>query len=390
MINFSEKIENVKPSATLAITSKAKAMKAKGEDVVIFAAGEPDFDTPEVIKEAAIKAIKDGFTKYTPASGVLSLKEAIVSKLLKDNELDYSTDQIVVSNGAKHSIYNVLQVLLNPLDEVLLISPYWLSYPEMVCLSGAVPKVIKTDIKNDFKLDISDLKSAITNKTRVLIINSPSNPAGIVYEKEELEKIVDICVSNNILIISDEIYEKIIFDGKKHVSIASISKEAYDSTILINGVSKSYSMTGWRIGYMAANEQIIKKVSTLQSHSTSNPCAISQMASCCALSCNSLDDILEKNRQKFQNRRDLLIDMLKTETRIKPIVPKGAFYLFCDISSFGFDSFSFAEKLLVDKKIAVIPGGPFGEDGFIRISFAVDSNTIEKGINRLKDWVRNI
>ncbi|MBD3426009.1 MAG: aminotransferase class I/II-fold pyridoxal phosphate-dependent enzyme [Candidatus Omnitrophica bacterium] len=383
---FSEKVSKVQPSATLSITSKAKAMKAEGEDVIILAAGEPDFDTPDIIKKAAIEAIKQGRTKYTPASGTKSLKEAICRKLNKDNGLKYESGQIVVSNGAKHSLYNALQVLCNPNDEVLIISPYWVSYPEMVKLAGAVPVTVKTRQKNGFKVSADDIAEAVTEKTKALIINSPSNPAGVVYDRDEIEKIADVCVSNDLAIISDEIYEKIIFDGKTHFSIASLSEQVKDRTVLVNGVSKSCSMTGWRIGYMAASKDLVNMVSTLQSHATSNPCSISQAAAECALT-EDLDSEMEKNRQTFQDRRDVLVKRLTENPRLKPFVPEGAFYLFCDVSECGLDSLEFAKRLLKEKKVAVIPGGPFGEDGSIRISFATDMDTINKGVDRISEWV---
>lgn len=385
-MKISEKIISVKPSATLAITAKAKSMLKAGEDVIVLAAGEPDHDTPEVIKKAAVKAINDGFTKYTPAAGMPALKEAISAKLKADNGLIYGTDEIVVSNGAKHSLYNILQVICSPGDEVLMIHPFWVSYPEMVKLAGATPKIIETDISNGFKASPGDISEAITDKTRAIIINSPSNPAGVVYNEDELKEISEVCVSNGITIISDEIYEKIIFDGKKHFSIAAVSDEAKASTIVVNGVSKSHSMTGWRIGYMAGDKKIISMVSTLQSHSTSNPCSISQAAALCALTTDLTSDF-DRNRDEFQRRRDLLVDQFSGEKKIRALMPEGAFYLFCDISGCGMDSLTFAKQLLEDKKVAVIPGLPFGDDKYIRISFAADMATINMGIERIKEWI---
>jgi len=383
---LSDKIKSITPSATLSITSLAKQMKKDGEDVVILAAGEPDFDTPDIIKQAAIKAINDGFTKYTPASGTLTLKSEICRKLKKDNGLDYEPGQIVVSNGAKHSIYNALQAICNPGDEVLIVPPYWVSYPEMVKLAGAVSVVVEVDEANRFKTEVSALEKAVTNKTKALILNSPSNPAGVIYNKAELLAIAAFCLEKNILVISDEIYEKIIYDGKEHFSIASCSEEMKNSTILVNGMSKSYSMTGWRIGYIAANKEIVSLVSSLQSHATSNPCSISQVAAETALTAD-LDDELKKNSDIFQARRDAILEMFKDEDKISCLVPSGAFYMFCDISKCGMGSLEFAKKLLDEKKVAVIPGGPFGDDRFIRISFATDSDTLEKGINRIKEWI---
>ena len=388
-MGFSERIKTVAPSATLAITSKAKAMRAQGEDVIILAAGEPDFDTPDTVKEAAIKAINDGLTKYTPASGTKSLKETICRKLKEDNGLDYEVSQIVVSNGAKHSIYNALLAICNPKDEVLIISPYWLSYPEMAKLAEAVPVIIKTSVENGFRATPEDIKNAITDKTKAIIINSPSNPAGVVYSIDELKAIAEVCVSAGLTIISDEIYEKLIYDGVKHVSIASVSPEVKKATVVINGVSKSHSMTGWRIGYMAAEKEIIDLVSTLQSQSTSNPSSISQAAAECALTAD-LEEELAGNTAEFEKRRDAFIKLFEGEEKIKPFKPTGAFYLFCDISASGLDSLTFAKRLLDEKKVAVIPGGPFGEDGFIRLSFATDMKTIETGVERIIDWINSI
>jgi len=385
-MEFSERIKKVQPSATLGITSKAKAMLKEGGDVVVLAAGEPDFDTPEVIKEAAIKAVRDGLTKYTPVGGTVLLKEAICRKFSNENNLSYSPDEVMVSDGAKHSLYNIFQVICNPGDEVLMIHPYWLSYPEMVRLAGGEPRFLAPSLEKGFKVRAEDVQAALTNRTKALIINSPSNPAGVVYEKEELAEIAEVCVKNGIMIISDEIYEKIIYDGNEHVSIASLSDKARAAAIVVNGVSKSFAMTGWRIGYMAGNRDIIKQATTLQSHSTSNPSSISQSAAECALTAG-IDDIMESNRRQFQKRRDFLMELLSGEEKITPFRPTGAFYLFCDISQCGMDSVTFSKKLLEEKQVAVIPGAPFGEDGFIRISFATSMDVIEKGINRIKEWI---
>jgi len=373
----------------MGITSKAKKLLSTGEDVVILAAGEPDFDTPEAVKKAGIKAIREGYTKYTSASGTETLKEAICRKLSRDNMLDYDTAEIAVSNGAKHSLYNVLQVICDPGDEVLIIPPYWLSYPEMVKLAGATPKILPLRGDNGFKVTAEDIRGALTGNTRALIINSPSNPAGVVYDEEELSEIAETCLAGGITIISDEIYEKIIFDGKRHFSIAAVSDEARAATVVVNGVSKSHSMTGWRIGYIAAGKKIVSLVSALQSHSTSNPCSVSQAAAECALSAG-LESEIERNREEFQRRRDVLMSRLSGEERLRPFEPSGAFYLFCDISGCGIDSLVFSRRLLDEKKVAVIPGGPFGDDRSIRISFAADMETIEEGIRRIKDWVRSL
>jgi len=388
-MKLAKRIMSIEPSVTLGITSKAKEMVSSGEDVVILAAGEPDFDTPEAVKEAAIKAIREGKTKYTPVVGTQALREAICRKLKNDNGLGYEPSEVVVSNGAKHSLYNILQVICNPGDEVLIISPYWLSYPEMVKLAGGVPKILPMRTENGFKINAGDIKSSLTGKTRALIINSPSNPAGVVYTRDELAMIAGTCVEAGITIISDEIYEKIIFDNEKHFSIAASSPEARSMTVVVNGLSKSHSMTGWRMGYAAGDKEMMKKISILQGQSTSNACSITQAASERALA-GDLEEEIKRNCREFEKRRDVLMGLLAREEKIKPFKPKGAFYLFCDISRCGMDSLTFAKRLLAEKRVAVIPGGPFGADGFIRMSFATKVENLEKGISRIKDWVRSL
>ena len=388
-MELSKKIKSVDPSATLAITSKAKDLVASGEDVIILAAGEPDFDTPEIIKQAAMKAMKEGRTKYTPAAGTLALKQAICCKLSADNGLEYKANEVIISNGAKHSIYNVLQVLCSPGDEVLIIPPFWLSYPEMVKLADARPVILPMRRDNSFKVMPQDIEDAINPKTRALIMNSPSNPAGVVYSEEELKVIAEVCVKKGIIIVSDEIYEKIIFEGNEHFSIARASEEAKAATVVVNGVSKSHSMTGWRIGYAAGKSEIIKLMGTLQSHSTSGPCSISQAAAECAIT-SDLKEVMDQNNKEFQKRRDIFIKGFSGNDRIIPFKTLGAFYLFCDISGCGIDSMTFAKRLLKEKKVAVIPGGPFGDDSSVRLSFATDIETIEKGIERIKEWVTGL
>ena len=389
-IEFSRTISSLKPSATLEITSKAKAMVKAGENVVILAAGEPDFDTPQSIKNAAVKAIERGETKYTPASGTLSLKKAIAEKLKRDNGLDYAPGQIVVSSGAKHSIYNVLRVLCNLGDEVIVVHPYWLSYPAMVRLAGGEPVTINTSADKGFKVSPEDIKKVVTKKTKAIILNSPSNPAGATYNKKELTAIADICFNEGIVIISDEIYEKITFDGEKHFSIAAVSPEVQDITVLINGVSKSYSMTGWRIGYLAASFEMASLVSNFQSQTTSNPCSISQAAAEYALNSLDLEEELRKNCEEYRKRRDVMLDLFSGQKKIMPFKPLGAFYMFCDISATGMGSMEFAGKLLNEKKVAVIPGEPFGDDRYIRLSFATDLGTIKEGVGRIMQWVEGL
>lgn len=385
---LAERLKKINPSATLAITSKAKKLRSAGNDIVNFAAGEPDFDTPDFIKEAAIGAIKSGFTKYTPTTGTAELKKLISAKFKKDNLLEYAPDQIIVSNGAKHSIYNVLMVLVNRSDEVLIPSPYWVSYPQMVNLCEGTARFIKTTAANNFKITVQDLAKHITLKTKVLILNSPSNPAGSVYSRDELMGIAKICVEKNIFVISDEIYEKIIFDGLKHESIASFNKEIYDLTITVNGLSKSHSMTGWRIGYLGAPSDIAAAISNLQDHSTSNPNSIAQKAAEAALS--APDDFSHKLCQEFSKRRDYLAARIRTIKGLDFCLPQGAFYMFCNISETGLDSMTFAKRLLDEEYVSLIPGSAFGLDDYVRISFATSINELQKGMDRIEKWVGKI
>jgi aspartate aminotransferase len=382
---LARRLEKINPSSTLAITSKAKKLKSDGFDVVNLAAGEPDFDTPDFIKNAACEAIKSGFTKYTPTTGIPELKQLICEKFKKDNGLEYTPGQIVVSCGAKHSIFNALFVLVGEGDEVLIPSPYWVSYPEMVKLCGAHPKFIRTILDNDFKLKPKDLEKNITSKTKVLILNSPSNPTGCVYNLDELRAISEICVQKNIFLISDEIYEKFIYDNLRHISIASLNQAIYELTVTINGLSKSYSMTGWRIGYLAAHLSIAEAVSKLQDHTTSNPASISQKAAVAALSAE--DGFSRKVCAEFQNRRDYCVTRLKKMRKINYCFPKGAFYIFCDISQTKMDSVTFSDRLLDESYLSVIPGEGFGMDNYVRISFATSMEQLKKGMDRLEEWL---
>ena len=385
---LAERLKKINSSPTLAITSKAKKLKSEGHDIVNFAAGEPDFDTPDFIKAAAIAAIQSGFTKYTPSTGTAELKKLICQKFKKDNSLEYSPDQIIVSCGAKHSIYNALMVLLNRSDEVLIPLPYWVSYPEMVNLCEATPRFIKTTASNNFKITVKDLSKHITPKTKVLIINSPSNPTGSVYNREELLGIAKICVEKNIFVISDEIYEKIIFDGLKHESIASFNKDIYDLTITVNGLSKSHSMTGWRIGYLGAPADVACAISNLQDHSTSNPNSIAQKAAEAALS--APDDFSHKLCQEFIKRRDYLAARIKGIKGLDFCLPAGAFYMFCNISKTGLDSMTFAKRLLDEEYVSLIPGSPFGLDDYVRISFATSLDQLQKGMDRIQKWIEKL
>ncbi|MFH1397821.1 MAG: pyridoxal phosphate-dependent aminotransferase [Candidatus Omnitrophota bacterium] len=385
---LSERLSKVKPSSTLAITSKAKKLKGEGRDVVTLAAGEPDFDTPEPIKEEAILAIRSGFTKYTPTTGIPELKKLICEKFKKDNLLEYFPNQVVVSCGAKHSIFNSLFVMIDRGDEVLIPSPYWVSYPQMVNLCGGIPRFINTSPVNNFKIKLEDLEKHISSKTKCLILNSPSNPAGCVYTKDELKEIARICVERKIFVISDEIYEKIIFDNLKHTSIASLGKDIYDYTITVNGLSKSYSMTGWRIGYLAGPADIVEAVSRFQDHSTSCPVSISQKAAIAALNMNA--EFSEAMRLEFLKKRDYLSNRLDKIKKIGYCKPTGAFYVFCDISKTGLDSVTFSARLLDEMLVAVIPGDSFGRNDYVRLSFAASLKEIEEGLNRIEKWVNSL
>lgn len=385
---LAQRLKKINPSSTLAITSKAKKLKSEGKDIVNFAAGEPDFDTPDFIKSAAIEAINSGFTKYTPTTGIPELKKLICQKFKKDNSLEYAPDQIIVSNGAKHSIFNALMVLLNRHDEAIIPSPYWVSYPEMVNLCEATVRFIKTGASNNFKISAADLSKHISAKTKVLILNSPSNPCGCVYSRQELEAIAKICVSKNIFVISDEIYEKIIFDGLKHDSIGSINKDIYDLTITVNGLSKSHSMTGWRIGYLGAPSDIANAISNLQDHSTSNANSIAQKAAVAALS--APEDFTHKLCLEFSKRRDYLAKRLEGIKKLSFSLPQGAFYIFCDISKTGLDSLTFAKRLLDEEYVSLIPGCSFGMDDHIRISFATSIDELAKGVDRIEKWVAKL
>ncbi|MBL7155813.1 MAG: pyridoxal phosphate-dependent aminotransferase [Candidatus Omnitrophica bacterium] len=382
---FAKRVAELKPSATLAITSKAKEMKKRGLDVVGFGAGEPDFDTPPNIKEAAIGAIKRGFTKYTPAAGTPELREAVCEKLKKDNALSYIPEQVVISCGAKHALYNVFQVLCEEGDEVIVISPYWVSYPEMIYLSGAKPRFVEAKESDGFVIDPKALEKSITGRTKAIVINSPSNPTGAVFGKGVLGEIAKIAASRNIFVISDEIYEKLIYGGEEHVSIGSLAKDIKDLTITINGVSKTYSMTGWRIGYAAGPLEIMKKISALQSHSTSNPTSISQAASVEAMKGDQA--ALAKMKEEFERRRDYMVERINSLDKISCVNPKGAFYVFCNISKTNADSTSFCGELLEKAHVACVPGAAFGSDKHIRLSFATDMETIKKGLDRIEKYL---
>lgn len=384
-MKLSSRAKNVSPSLTLAITAKAKKMKEAGIDIVGFGSGEPDFDTPDFIKAAAIKAIQQGFTKYTAESGTDELKKAICEKFQRDNGLTYDLSQIVVSCGAKHSLYNIIQAVCEKGDEVIIPSPYWLSYPEMVKLAGAKAVFIETDDSSGFKISMPGLKKAITDRTKVIIINSPSNPTGSIYTEEELKAIGNAAAEKGILIVSDEIYEKIIFDGKAHVSIASLGENIFKNTVVVNGVSKSFAMTGWRIGYLASpDNELVKAVKNIQSHSTSNPASISQMAALEGI--RNSGTVVNEMKDQFEKRRNYIVDRINRIKGLSCQKPEGAFYVFCRIAKKGLSSMEVTDRLLDEAKVAVVPGKVFGSDTHIRLSFATSMENLKKGIDRMEEW----
>ncbi|OPL07477.1 MAG: aspartate aminotransferase [delta proteobacterium ML8_F1] len=389
-----ERISKITPSYTVGITTKVKALKRQGIDVINLGVGEPDFPTPDKVKEAAIKAIHENKTKYDNPAGVLELREAIVKKLKKDNQLDYDADQIVVSSGAKHSITNALMAILNPLDEVIIPIPYWVSYPEMVKLVGGIPVTVETKKENHFKITPEEFSAAITPRTKMIFITNPSNPTGAMYTAEELKALVKVAVEKDIYILADEIYEKINF-GHEFVAIASISKEAYDLTITVNGLSKSASMTGWRIGYTATNRELAKAMTSIQGHLVSHPSTISQWAAVTALE-NSDEETLAMLEVYWQ-RRDRLLELFKEIPEISVIEPQGAFYFFIDISGLKEKfptekslSLKVCDDLLEKHRVAYVPGIAFGNDDFMRMSYATDMATIEAGVKALKDYVDSL
>lgn len=396
-MSISKRVNLISSSPTLAITARAKQMKQEGIDVIGFGAGEPDFDTPAHIKEAAKKAIDSGFTKYTPASGMKELKEAICRKFENDNNLDYSPEEIIVSCGAKHSIFNAILTLCHEDDEVILPSPYWVSYPEMIKVAGAKPVILKATPENNFKITPQQLQEAITSKTKLLILNSPSNPTGMVYPKNELLPISKILTEKGIFCISDEIYEKIIYDGQTHISIASLTPEIKKLTIVVNGVSKSYSMTGWRIGYAAGPKEIIQAMSNLQSHSTSNPTSISQKAALAAL--EGPQEPLCNMVAEFVKRRDYMVERLNSIKEISCLKPRGAFYVFPEVSQIIGrifkgeiikDSVFLAEILLDEANVAAVPGSVFGADEYLRLSYATSMKNISKGLERIEGLINKL
>ncbi|AOY78419.1 pyridoxal phosphate-dependent aminotransferase [Clostridium formicaceticum] len=393
-MKLSEKNLKISPSVTLTIDARSKQMRAEGIDVISFGVGEPDFQTPDNIKRAAIEVIEKGPTGYTAASGLPELKKAICEKLQKDNGLSYHPENIIVSNGGKHALYNIFQAICNPGDEVIIPTPYWVTYPESVKMADATPVYIECTEENEFRLQKSDLLAAITPRTKAIVLNSPSNPTGSVYTKEELEEIAEIVVKHNILVVSDEIYEKLVYDGEKHISIASLNEEIKERTIVLNGMSKAYAMTGWRIGYTASNLEIAKIMGNIQSHATSNPNTIAQYASIEAL--RGEQTTIEEMTKAFDERRKYMIHRINEIKDLSCITPKGAFYVMMNISKWigkeikGYkvnNSIDFAEILLENTKVAIVPGIAFGADNFMRLSYATSLENIQEGLNRIDDFL---
>ncbi len=402
-MKFSDRILKVKPSPTLEVTNLANTLQAKGIDIVGFGSGEPDFDTPDFIKNAAIKAINAGKTKYTASSGIPELKKAVADKFRRDNNLDYKISEITINCGGKHSFYNLMQVLLNDGDEVIIPSPYWVSYPDMVLLAGGKPVILDAGEVNEFKITPDQLVNSITSKTRAVVINSPSNPTGATYKKEEIESLAKVLIDRDIIIISDDIYESILYDGIKFCNIANVSDEIKKKTIVLNGVSKTYSMTGWRIGYMAGDDSVMKKVDILQSQSTSNPTSISQWAAVEAL--NGDQSVIQHMLTAFARRREFIVKGLNEIPGINCLYPAGAFYAFPGIKGVlklkgwaeiakkydsPYNSSKVSSFLLEEAKVAVVPGVAFGSDDHLRLSFATSDENIKKGLARIKEAMEKI
>jgi aspartate aminotransferase len=396
-MRLTKRINRIKPSPTLAITMKANALRAQGRDIIGFGAGEPDFDTPDPVKQAAIRAIEEGFTKYTPVGGIDELKDAIIGKLQRDNRLTYARQQVMVSCGAKHTLYNLAQVLFEEGDEVIIPSPYWVSYPDIVLLTGAKPVVLNTKATEGFKIQPAELEAAIGAKTRAVIINSPSNPSGVAYTAVELEKLADVLVRKEVLVISDDIYEKILYDGMPFVNVPAICPAMKERTVIVNGVSKSHAMTGWRIGYAAGPTEIIAAMTKLQSQNTSNPNSIAQKASVEAL--NGDQRVVSAMVGEFEKRRNIIVEMLNAIPGITCMIPQGAFYVFPNIAGlqgrkYGgktlLTSADLADYLLDKADVAVIPGGEFGNDDHMRLSYATSVAKIEEGLHRIRQAIMKL
>ncbi len=386
-MKLAKRVEQVTPSLTLAIDAKAKALKASGVDICSFSAGEPDFPTPDHILAAAKQALDDGKTRYGPAAGEPRLREAIAQKLQKDNGLCFGAENIIVTNGGKHSLFDLMLAIIDAGDEVIIPSPFWVSYPEMVKLAGGIPVIVPTDEKSQFKITPAQLQQAITPKTKLFIINSPSNPTGMVYTPAELEALAAIVVANDLLVVSDEIYEKLIYDGAQHVSIGALGPEIYERTLVSSGFAKAYSMTGWRVGWLAGPVEIIRAATLIQGHSTSNVCTFAQWGAIAAL--EGSQDCVESMRVAFAERRQSMFDLINAIPGLSCAKPDGAFYLLPSIAQTGMTSLEFCDALLEEQKVALIPGIAFGADDFIRLSYATDMDTIKRGMERLDKFVRS-
>ena len=393
----SNRVKDISASKTLEITKIANEMKSLGKEVINFAAGEPDFFTPKNIQDAAIKAIREGKTKYTATSGLSDLKKEIIKKLKYDNNIEYKEEQILVSTGAKQCLANIFLSILNDSDEVILLSPYWTSYPELIKIAGGKSVFLTGNHKNNYKINKLDLEKIITDKTKAIIINSPSNPTGVIYDKKELEEIAEVCKKYNLIIISDEIYEKLSYDRKKHISIASLSEDSYKRTLVVNGLSKAYAMTGWRLGYVAGDREVISYMTKLQSHTTSNPNTISQYAAIEALKGSQKE--LENMVIEFESRRNLTVNILNNIKEVSYIKPEGAFYVMIDVSKlyntyinnyYINNSDSFCKFFLEEENVAAIPGSAFGADNYIRISFATSRENITKGLEKLQNFINKL
>ncbi|OIJ15813.1 aspartate aminotransferase [Anaerobacillus arseniciselenatis] len=391
-MKLANRVSTLTPSSTLAITAKAKALKAEGHDVIGLGAGEPDFNTPDYIIEAAVKSMQEGHTKYTPSGGLPALKESIINKFKEDQQLTYAQNEVMVASGAKHALYLLFQAILNPNDEVIIPTPYWVSYPEQVKLAEGTPVYIEGKEENSFKITKQQLEQAITNQTKAFILNSPSNPTGSLYTEEELKEIGEVCVKHDILIVSDEIYEKLIYGSSKHISVAQVSEQVKKQTVIINGVSKSHSMTGWRIGYAAGRSEIIKPMTDLASHSTSNPTSIAQYGTIAAYDVES--DFVEQMKTEFEHRLNVVYDQLIQIPGITCVKPEGAFYLFPNVKEAvalnGFDNVDdWVSNLLEVEKVALVPGSGFGAPDNVRLSYATSLDQIQEALTRVERFIKN-
>ncbi|AXY68156.1 pyridoxal phosphate-dependent aminotransferase [Thermosynechococcus sichuanensis E542] len=387
-MNWATRVMRVTPSVTLAIDAKAKAMRAAGEDVCSFSAGEPDFDTPAHIREAAKTALDQGKTRYGPAAGEPALRQAIATKLNNDNHLPYRAENILVTNGGKQALFNLMLALINPGDEVIIPAPYWVSYPEMVHLASGTPVIVTTTAETGYRITPAQLEAAITPKTRLFVLNSPSNPTGMVYTPEEIRDLATVIVRHQLWVVSDEIYEKILYDGAEHLSIGAVSEAAFERTIVCSGFAKAYAMTGWRVGYLAGPADLIKATTKIQGHSTSNVCTFAQYGALAAL--EGSQACVAEMVAAFRDRRACMYERISEIPRLRCLKPQGAFYLFVDISATGLSSVEFCDRLLEEEKVATIPGKAFGMDDHIRLSYATDLATIEKGLTRLAKFVERL